>query len=85
VGRRGRGGGHPVAHGPGDPAPYLDNAVRRWVRPPAPLPAWSHVLFVSWAGVRGGESLVIALSLPMPPRRARRCQRVTSSSSSLSW
>jgi CPA1 family monovalent cation:H+ antiporter len=47
------------------PHPYLDNALRRWGGRPAPLPAWSHVLFVSWAGVRGGESLVVALSLPM--------------------
>ena len=47
------------------PRPYLRNALRRWGGQPASLPAWSHVLFVSWAGVRGGESLVIALSLPL--------------------
>ena len=47
------------------PRPYLEHALRRLSGHPAPLPAWSHVLFVSWAGMRGGESLVIALSLPL--------------------
>jgi len=47
------------------PRPYLEGALRRWRGHPRPLPAWSRVLFVSWAGVRGGESLVIALALPL--------------------
>jgi CPA1 family monovalent cation:H+ antiporter len=47
------------------PRPYLEGALRRWRGHPRPLPAWSLVLFVSWAGVRGGESLVIALALPL--------------------
>lgn len=47
------------------PRPYLDSALRRWRGHPRPMPAWSRVLFVSWAGVRGGESLVIALALPL--------------------
>src|SRR5207253_9667013 len=28
------------------------------------LPRWRWVLFVGWAGVRGGDSLVVALALP---------------------
>jgi CPA1 family monovalent cation:H+ antiporter len=47
------------------PRPYLGHALRLWSGHPTALPAWSHALFVSWAGVRGGESLVIALSLPL--------------------
>ena len=30
-----------------------------------PLPSWQSVLFVAWAGLRGGDSLVLALSLPL--------------------
>lgn len=29
-----------------------------------PYPRWRHVLFGGWAGIRGGDSLVIALALP---------------------
>src|SRR5262249_55497732 len=28
-------------------------------------PKWQHVAFIGWAGMRGGDSLVIALSLPL--------------------
>ena len=30
-----------------------------------PLPSWKPVLFVGWAGLRGGDSLVLALALPL--------------------
>ena len=31
-------------------------------------PPWRHVFFVGWAGIRGGDSLVIALALPLATR-----------------
>jgi len=30
----------------------------------AMYPPWRHILFAGWAGIRGGDSLVIALALP---------------------
>jgi Na+/H+ antiporter len=30
-----------------------------------PLPSWQSVVFVGWAGLRGGDSLVLALALPL--------------------
>jgi CPA1 family monovalent cation:H+ antiporter len=30
----------------------------------SPYPPWRHVLLLGWAGIRGGDSLVIALALP---------------------
>lgn len=30
-----------------------------------PYPKWRHVTFIGWAGMRGGDSLVIALALPL--------------------
>jgi CPA1 family monovalent cation:H+ antiporter len=41
------------------------HALRQWLSHPEDAPSWQHVLFVSWAGIRGGESLVIALALPL--------------------
>jgi monovalent cation/hydrogen antiporter len=43
--------------------------VPRWLdrrrgRPSSAYPPWRHVLFGGWAGIRGGDSLVIALALP---------------------
>jgi len=29
-----------------------------------PYPPWRHIMFAGWAGIRGGDSLVIALALP---------------------
>jgi CPA1 family monovalent cation:H+ antiporter len=29
-----------------------------------PMPPWRNIIFTGWAGIRGGDSLVIALSLP---------------------
>jgi Na+/H+ antiporter len=41
---------------------FLSATERRGDR--QPLPPWQWVLFVGWAGMRGGDSLVIALALP---------------------
>src|SRR5581483_5914827 len=30
-----------------------------------PFPPWRHMVFMGWAGIRGGDSLVIALALPL--------------------
>jgi monovalent cation/hydrogen antiporter len=40
----------------------VGNLIRRTHAPPRP---WRQILFVGWAGVRGGDSLVIALALPL--------------------
>jgi monovalent cation/hydrogen antiporter len=37
---------------------------RRLGRRTSPYPPWRHLLFTGWAGIRGGDSLVIALALP---------------------
>jgi CPA1 family monovalent cation:H+ antiporter len=48
------------------PSAYVGSAVGRMLRRDrAPLPAWRSVVFVGWAGLRGGDSLVIALALPL--------------------
>jgi monovalent cation/hydrogen antiporter len=40
--------------------------VGRWLRlSHDPLPPWRWVAFVGWAGLRGGDSLVIALAVPL--------------------
>jgi CPA1 family monovalent cation:H+ antiporter len=47
------------------PSTYISRSFGRWLRRShEPLPSWQQVLFVGWAGVRGGDSLVIALALP---------------------
>jgi CPA1 family monovalent cation:H+ antiporter len=48
------------------PSAYVGRTIDRWIRHSheAP-PSWRQVLFVGWAGVRGGDSLVIALALPL--------------------
>lgn len=48
------------------PSTYVARALGRWLRrSDEPLPPWRQILFVAWAGVRGGDSLVIALALPL--------------------
>jgi NhaP-type Na+/H+ or K+/H+ antiporter len=48
------------------PSTYLFRALGRWLRHgKEPLPAWRSVLFISWAGLRGGDSLVLAFALPL--------------------
>jgi len=54
------------------PSTYVARAFGRWVRRShEPLPTWRMVLFVGWAGVRGGDSLVIALALPLTTASGR--------------
>jgi len=48
------------------PSTYFARSFGRWLRGSRePLPSWQQVLFIGWAGVRGGDSLVIALALPL--------------------
>jgi CPA1 family monovalent cation:H+ antiporter len=48
------------------PTGYLFRALGRWLRHSnEPLPGWRSVLFIAWAGIRGGDSLVLALALPL--------------------
>ena len=48
------------------PSTYIFRVFFRWLRHGhEPLPAWRSVLFIAWAGLRGGDSLVLALSLPL--------------------
>jgi NhaP-type Na+/H+ or K+/H+ antiporter len=47
------------------PGAYLPRWIdRRLGRTPTRYPPWRHLLFTGWAGIRGGDSLVIALALP---------------------
>lgn len=46
------------------PGAYLPRAILRRLGRPEPDPPWQSVAFVGWAGLRGGDSLVIALALP---------------------
>jgi monovalent cation/hydrogen antiporter len=48
------------------PSAYLGRFVGRWLRlSHDPLPPWRWVAFIGWAGLRGGDSLVIALAVPL--------------------
>jgi CPA1 family monovalent cation:H+ antiporter len=48
------------------PSTYIGRRIdRRISGDREPLPSWRNVLFVGWAGIRGGDSLVIALALPL--------------------
>ncbi|HET7622663.1 MAG TPA: Na+/H+ antiporter [Gemmatimonadaceae bacterium] len=47
------------------PSTYVSNALGRWLfHSKVPRRDWRAVFFVGWVGMRGGESLVIALALP---------------------
>jgi monovalent cation/hydrogen antiporter len=47
------------------PGAYVPRWIdRRLGRATSAYPPWRHVLFGGWAGIRGGDSLVIALALP---------------------
>ena len=47
------------------PGAYLPRWLdRKLGRRTTPYPPWRSVLFLGWAGIRGGDSLVIALALP---------------------
>jgi len=48
------------------PSTYIFRSFFRWLRRShEPLPQWRTVLFIAWAGLRGGDSLVLALALPL--------------------
>src|SRR5205807_10423551 len=47
------------------PRAYLPRLLDAWRNRAPNYPPWRAVLFVGWAGVRGADSLVIALALPM--------------------
>jgi CPA1 family monovalent cation:H+ antiporter len=48
------------------PSTYVFRRLGRWFRhDKAPLPPWRSVLFIGWSGLRGADSLVLALSLPL--------------------
>jgi monovalent cation/hydrogen antiporter len=47
------------------PGAYLPRWLDRRVRSDkSRYPPWRHLLFTGWAGIRGGDSLIIALALP---------------------
>jgi Na+/H+ antiporter len=48
------------------PSSYAFRALGRWIRrSDEPMPSWRTIFFISWAGLRGGDSLVLALALPL--------------------
>src|SRR5205085_1682057 len=48
------------------PSTYIGRTIGGWLRrAEVTLPSWRWIFFVGWAGVRGGDSLVIALALPL--------------------
>jgi CPA1 family monovalent cation:H+ antiporter len=48
------------------PGAYLPRLFDRGLRSDKrPYPPWRHLLFTGWAGIRGGDSLIIALALPL--------------------
>jgi Na+/H+ antiporter len=47
------------------PTAYLPRLLGRWLGRPEDLPSWRQVAFVGWAGLRGADSLVVALALPV--------------------
>ena len=48
------------------PSAYIPRLVGRRLRHRrGPLPPWRMIAFIGWAGVRGGDSLVIALAVPL--------------------
>ncbi len=48
------------------PSAYIFRWFFRWLRHGhEPMPSWRSILFVAWTGLRGADSLVLALSLPL--------------------
>jgi CPA1 family monovalent cation:H+ antiporter len=48
------------------PSAYVFRWFFRWLRHGhEPMPTWRSILFVAWTGLRGADSLVLALSLPL--------------------
>jgi NhaP-type Na+/H+ or K+/H+ antiporter len=48
------------------PGAYLHHWLERQTgSDKSPYPSWRHLLFTGWAGIRGGDSLIVALALPL--------------------
>jgi CPA1 family monovalent cation:H+ antiporter len=48
------------------PSTYVGRGIGAWLRRDrATYPPWRWILFIGWSGVRGGDSLVIALAIPL--------------------
>jgi CPA1 family monovalent cation:H+ antiporter len=48
------------------PSTYIGRTVGAWLRGEERVyPSWRWILFIGWSGIRGGDSLVIALALPL--------------------
>ena len=47
------------------PGTYLPRLLDAWLGRQPQYPPWQNVVFVGWAGMRGGDSLVVALALPL--------------------
>jgi Na+/H+ antiporter len=48
------------------PSTYIGRTIGAWLRGEGvTIPSWRWILFIGWAGIRGGDSLVIALALPL--------------------
>jgi CPA1 family monovalent cation:H+ antiporter len=47
------------------PGAYLPRWLERRAGSARPHPPWRYLLFTGWAGIRGGDSLIIALALPL--------------------
>ena len=48
------------------PSTYVFRSIGRWLRhSQEPLPPWRSVLFIGWSGLRGADSLVLAMALPL--------------------
>ncbi|MEZ0228691.1 MAG: Na+/H+ antiporter [Planctomycetota bacterium] len=47
------------------PGAYVERILRAPFDGWKPVPRWQETFFTGWAGIRGGDSLVIALSLPL--------------------
>ncbi|HEY2375034.1 MAG TPA: Na+/H+ antiporter [Gemmatimonadaceae bacterium] len=54
------------------PSTYIGRIIGGWLRrSKVTLPSLKWILFVGWAGIRGGDSLVIALALPLATAAGR--------------
>jgi len=48
------------------PSTYIGRTVGAWLRGQhTDYPSWRWLFFIGWSGIRGGDSLVIALALPL--------------------
>ena len=47
------------------PAAYVPRLVSRRLRARDPMPSWRALVILGWAGLRGGDTLVMALAVPL--------------------